>query len=128
MKTRAALAAVVLLATFAARAQEVTPPLAVRKDALRPGWFFVGVVPGVGTDVPILIELRVGSENAPARKLGNGAVLVPTYNDPADDHALAVIGAAFPGREVIGIDCTPLILQHGSLHCVTMQLPKGVLA
>jgi agmatine deiminase len=58
----------------------------------------------------------------------NGAVLVPTYNDPADDHALAVIGAAFPGREVIGIDCTPLIFQHGSLHCVTMQLPKGVLA
>jgi agmatine deiminase len=58
----------------------------------------------------------------------NGAVLVPTYNDPADDQALAVIGAAFPGREVIGIDCTPLIFQHGSLHCVTMQLPKGVLA
>lgn len=58
----------------------------------------------------------------------NGAVLVPTYNDPADDRALAVIGEAFPGREVVGIDCSPLIFQHGSLHCVTMQLPKGVLA
>lgn len=57
----------------------------------------------------------------------NGAVLVPTYGDPADDCALAVIGAAFPGREVVGIDCSPLIFQHGSLHCVTMQLPKGVL-
>jgi agmatine deiminase len=58
----------------------------------------------------------------------NGAVLVPTYDDPADEQALAVIGTAFPGREIVGIDCTPLIFQHGSLHCVTMQLPKGVLA
>lgn len=57
----------------------------------------------------------------------NGAVLVPTYHDPADAQALAVIGEAFPGREIIGINCRPLILQHGSLHCVTMQLPQGVL-
>jgi len=58
----------------------------------------------------------------------NRAVLVPTYNDSADGRALAVIGEAFPGRDIVGIDCTPLIYQHGSLHCVTMQLPKGVLA
>lgn len=57
----------------------------------------------------------------------NGAVLVPTYRDPADAAALAVIGQAFPDRDIIGIDCLPLILQHGSLHCVTMQLPQGVL-
>jgi agmatine deiminase len=58
----------------------------------------------------------------------NGAVLVPTYNDPADGRALAAVGQAFPGRDIIGIDCSALIIQHGSLHCVTMQLPKGVLA
>jgi len=58
----------------------------------------------------------------------NDAVLVPTYNDPADDLALDTIRTAFPGREVIGIDCRSLILQHGSLHCITMQLPKGVLS
>lgn len=58
----------------------------------------------------------------------NGAVLVPTYQDPQDAEALAVIGQAFPDRAIIGIDCLPLLLQHGSLHCVTMQLPKGVLA
>lgn len=57
----------------------------------------------------------------------NGAVLVPTYNDPADGAALETVGKAFPGREIIGIDCSVLIQQHGSLHCVTMQLPKGVL-
>ena len=57
----------------------------------------------------------------------NGAVLVPTYNDAADRKALDVVQKAFPDREIIGIDCSTLILQHGSLHCVTMQLPKGVL-
>ena len=57
----------------------------------------------------------------------NGAVLVPTYSDPADAQALETVGQAFPDREIIGIDCSALILQHGSLHCVTMQIPKGVL-
>jgi agmatine deiminase len=58
----------------------------------------------------------------------NGAVLVPLYSDPADKGALETIGAAFPDRAIIGIDCSALILQHGSLHCVTMQLPRGVLS
>jgi agmatine deiminase len=57
----------------------------------------------------------------------NDAVLVPTYQDPNDAAALVAVGQAFPDRAIIGIDCLPLILQHGSLHCVTMQLPKGVL-
>jgi agmatine deiminase len=57
----------------------------------------------------------------------NGAVLVPTYADPKDAEALAAVAEGFPGRRVVGIDCAPLILQHGSLHCVTMQLPRGVL-
>lgn len=59
----------------------------------------------------------------------NGAVLVPTYQDAEKDVlALELIGQAFPGREIIGIDSLALIEQHGSLHCVTMQLPEGVLA
>lgn len=51
----------------------------------------------------------------------NGAVLVPTYNSPKDSLALDQLRTAFLDREVIGIDCMPLIKQHGSLHCVTMQ-------
>jgi len=57
----------------------------------------------------------------------NDAVLVPVYGDPCDTQALAVIGQALPGHHVIGIDCSILVFQHGSLHCLTMQLPKGVL-
>jgi agmatine deiminase len=57
----------------------------------------------------------------------NGAVLVPTYDDPADATALSVLGGCFANREIVGIDCRSLVLQHGSLHCVTMQFPEGVL-
>ena len=57
----------------------------------------------------------------------NGAVLVPTYQDKNDTAALDAVREAFPGRAIIGIDCLPLIQQHGSLHCLTMQVPKGVL-
>ena len=57
----------------------------------------------------------------------NGAVLMPTYQDAADAQALAVIQQAHPNEQVIGIDCLPLIRQGGSLHCVAMQLPRGVL-
>jgi agmatine deiminase len=58
----------------------------------------------------------------------NGAVLVPTYRDRNDAAAISIVREAFPGRKIIGIDCLPLIQQHGSLHCVTMQIPKGVLS
>ena len=57
----------------------------------------------------------------------NGLVLVPSYRDDKDDEALRVVARVFPGRTVVAVDCLPLLLQHGSLHCVTMQLPKGVL-
>lgn len=58
----------------------------------------------------------------------NGAVLVPTYAVPQDAAALHIIKGVFPDREVIGIDCRALIMQHGSLHCVTMQYPAGVVS
>lgn len=52
----------------------------------------------------------------------NGAVLVPTYNQPdLDAEAMRIIGQAFPDREMVGIDCRAVIRQHGSLHCCTMQ-------
>lgn len=55
----------------------------------------------------------------------NGAVLMPTYSSPKDEIAKQQLQKAFPNHEIIGIDCQSLIKQHGSLHCVTMQLPEG---
>ena len=59
----------------------------------------------------------------------NHQVLVPIYGQPEKDiQACQLIGEAFPGRKVVGIDCRPLIQEHGSLHCATMQLPKGAIS
>jgi len=56
----------------------------------------------------------------------NGAVLMPAYNDEADAAAAAVLAEAFPDREIVQVPCRPLIWQNGSLHCITMQLPEGL--
>ena len=57
----------------------------------------------------------------------NGAVLVPTYNQPElDKKAMDIIQEAFPDREIIGIDAQVAVRQHGSLHCLTMQFPCGI--
>lgn len=57
----------------------------------------------------------------------NRAVLMPAYGDRADAEAVRVLALAFPGREVVAVPARPLIEQNGSLHCVTMQLPQGVI-
>lgn len=57
----------------------------------------------------------------------NKKVLVPFYSTPKDEIARTILQSAFPDREVVGIECSVLIKQHGSLHCVTMQFPAGVL-
>ena len=55
------------------------------------------------------------------------AVLFPTYGLPETDEAarLAII-KAYPSREAVGVPCNALIRQHGSLHCATMQYPRGL--
>lgn len=57
----------------------------------------------------------------------NGAVLVPTYADPMDAVALQQLSRCFPDRKIIGVPCLSIIEQNGSLHCLTMQLPAGVI-
>lgn len=57
----------------------------------------------------------------------NDAVLAPVYDDQVNDEiAIKQLKSCFPEREIIPINCSPLIEQFGSLHCVTMQLPVGV--
>lgn len=50
-------------------------------------------------------------------------VFVPLYSQPEyDRRALDCIGKAFPESVIVGVECTTLLKQHGSLHCSTMQL------
>ena len=55
--------------------------------------------------------------------IANEVVLVPTYRDPKDAKALAILKKCFPKHRVIGIDSTELIWGLGSFHCITQQEP-----
>jgi agmatine deiminase len=55
--------------------------------------------------------------------IGNRSVIMPAFNDPADDAARRVLAACFPGRDIVAIDCTDLVLGLGTFHCLTQQVP-----
>jgi agmatine deiminase len=57
----------------------------------------------------------------------NDAVLLPAYDDPADEEARAVLARCFPGRDIVAVNCLPLIAQYGSLHCASLQLAEGIM-
>jgi agmatine/peptidylarginine deiminase len=79
--------------------------------------------------LPMVDALYVNSVRLPATYANfliiNKAVLMPTYGTTKDEITKIQLQKQFPDREIVGIDCRPLIKQHGSLHCVTMQFPDG---
>lgn len=83
--------------------------------------------------LPMVDKIEEEGERLPATYANflimNDAVLYPTYRQPENDQrAKEVLQAAFPHHEIVGVDCCALIKQHGSLHCVTMQYPVGIIA
>ncbi len=65
------------------------------------------------------------SQSLPATYLNflfiNKAILVPQYNQVHDKKVIQFFTAFFPKKEIIGINCVPLIQQGGAIHCASMQ-------
>ncbi|WP_199271676.1 agmatine deiminase family protein [Paraglaciecola sp. L3A3] len=59
--------------------------------------------------------------------ISNQILLCPTYQQAEDTEALGILQKAYPEHKIIGINCLPLVQQFGSLHCISMQVPKGTL-
>ena len=57
--------------------------------------------------------------------IGNRAVIVPVFGQDKDRLALDVVQSCFPGRRVIGIDCTAMVYGLGTIHCCTQQQPRA---
>ena len=55
--------------------------------------------------------------------IANKIVLVPIFNDPADQKALGILADLFHTRDVIGISALDLLIGLGGLHCITLQEP-----
>ena len=55
--------------------------------------------------------------------ISNGSVIVPVFQNAADDKALQIIQECFPTRKVVGIDSTDIIWGLGSFHCLSQQEP-----
>lgn len=53
----------------------------------------------------------------------NDGVIACTYDDPADDDALAILAEAYPGRRVVGVDARPIFARGGGVHCITQHQP-----
>jgi agmatine deiminase len=77
--------------------------------------------------LPVPAPLHFGDWRLPASYanfyIGNAAVIVPTFNDPADREALGILGELIRDRPVVGIHAVDLVLGFGTLHCLTQQQP-----
>lgn len=82
-------------------------------------------------ELPLPVIFNAEHERLPASYANflicNDAVLCPVYGQPEDDSALATIAKAYPQHQIVAVDCSVLVQQFGSLHCVTMQIPQGTL-
>jgi agmatine deiminase len=77
--------------------------------------------------LPVPAPLYCGEWRLPASYanfyMANAAVIVPTFNDPADRLALGILGELIRDRPVVGIHAVDLVLGFGTLHCLTQQQP-----
>jgi agmatine deiminase len=55
--------------------------------------------------------------------VANGVVLVPTFRCAQDTVALDLLQQCFPGRRVVGLDCTDIVWGLGTFHCLSQQEP-----
>ena len=55
--------------------------------------------------------------------LANGGIVMPLFDDPADQPAISKMKELFPERKIIGIQAREILLGGGNIHCITQQQP-----
>lgn len=117
---------VIVTVTEPNRGDENHLPLAENLDRLRSARNLQGQ-PFEIVELPMPAPVVFEGQRLPASYanfyIANGLVLVPTFNDPNDRHALNTLAKVFPSRKIVGIHCGDLIWGLGALHCMTQQQP-----
>lgn len=57
--------------------------------------------------------------------IGNEAVLLPVFDQPADAEAARILAPLFPGRRIVPIRANELVIGLGAFHCLTQQVPAA---
>jgi agmatine deiminase len=82
------------------------------------------------TEIPFLPYTTVAEEPVATGYLNlyicNGAVIVPVSGAASDEQAVAIIAAAYPGREVVTVPGAVLAYGGGGPHCITQQVPVAL--
>lgn len=56
----------------------------------------------------------------------NGGIIAPSFDDPLDGEAQALLQKLFPEHEVVMVPGRELLLGGGNIHCLTQQQPAPV--
>lgn len=112
------------------RADDNHLPLAENLDRLRAARSLDGQ-PFRIVELPLPSPVIFDKQRLPASYanfyIANGLVLVPTFNDVNDRHALNTLASLFPQHRIVGIHCGDFIWGLGALHCMTQQQPAPLL-
>lgn len=55
--------------------------------------------------------------------LCNDALIMPAFDDPADEEAKKILTDVFPDREIVQIEALDIVQGGGGIHCITQQQP-----
>lgn len=101
-------------------------PLAANRRLLQDLHLQGGVRPEI-IDLPMPDPVIYRGERVPASYanfyIANTVVLLPVFGCAADAAARAILGACFPGRRIVPVDCRTLVAGLGAIHCLTQQVP-----
>ena len=81
-----------------------------------------GIVGGTSTSTRDLDRLPASYANF---YIANKVVLAPVFDHENDERAVETLQKIFPTRQVVPINCEPLVWGMGTIHCVTQQQPKS---
>ncbi|HYV83134.1 MAG TPA: agmatine deiminase family protein [Pyrinomonadaceae bacterium] len=56
--------------------------------------------------------------------IANNVVLAPVFGHANDQRAVDTLQRLFPTRQIVPINCEPLVWGMGTIHCVTQQQPQ----
>ena len=53
----------------------------------------------------------------------NGGIVAPSFDDPKDEEARAILQSIFPEHRVVMVPGREILLGGGNIHCITQQQP-----